>query len=264
MSELRHVWVTGASSGIGHATALAFAARGAALTLTARRADELAALAAAIGARGGRATVAVADVADRTQVEAAAAQAAGAFGPIDALICSAGVMYTGPIHKTDPERFARMMAVNYLGTVHAVQAVLPAMLQRAAGHIVAISSLAGRLATRGYGGYAPTKFAVLAFTRSLRLEVAPRGVHVACLLPGPVDTPMIRDRQDQGPADTIPLLPLPGPAAVAAAAVSAVLRRRREVYVPGSLRLLTALHTLFPAAVEWLSTRLPLRQNNLD
>ncbi|BDG61022.1 SDR family NAD(P)-dependent oxidoreductase [Caldinitratiruptor microaerophilus] len=257
--------VTGASSGIGREVALALGRRGAAVALIGRDETRLGEVAAQCRAAGAAAALPLrADVADWEAVNTVVGELERTLGPADILVNSAGVMYTGPVHRMAPEHFAEMVRTNYLGTVYPTRAVLPGMIARRRGSIVNLSSLAGRVAARGYGGYAPTKYAVAGFTDALRQEVAHRGIHVCGVYPGPVDTPMVRDREGKGPADPFPLVPLLRPERVAEAVVRAIERRRRHVYLPAGAGLVGLLYTLWPQPVEWIYARFPIGQNRVD
>lgn len=257
--------VTGGSSGIGRAVAVALARKGARVGLIGRDGARLA-QSADLCRQAGAPRVAwrTADVADEGQVRQAIRDLEQALGPVAILVNSAGVLYTGPIHRMPPGWFAEMIRTNYLGTVFPTLAVLPGMLERRAGSIVNLSSLAGRVAGRGYGGYAPSKYAVAGFTDALRQEVAHRGIHVCGVYPGPVDTPMVRDRDGKGPADPLPLVPLLRAEDVAAAVVRAIERRRRDVYLPRGAGLVAALYALWPRPVEWVYARFRIGQNRVD
>ena len=172
--------VTGASSGIGAATARRLAQDGAYVALVARRRDRLRALAADIENAGGTALVVEADITDRTQAEAAVQLAVERFGRLDTLVNNAGLMLLGPVAGADPEEWDRMIAVNVQGLLYTTRAALPHLLQaaeegpRRVADIVNISSIAGRVAWNGYGVYSFTKFGVNGFTESLRQEVTQR------------------------------------------------------------------------------------------
>ena len=186
--------VTGASSGIGAATARQLAALGASVALVARRRDRLAALAAEIEEAGGTALVIEADITERAQAQAAVDQAVDRFGHLDVLVNNAGLMLLGPVVGADPTEWERMIAVNVQGLLHTTHAALPHLLKaaeegpRQVADIVNISSIAGRVAWNGYGVYNLTKFGVNGFTESLRQEVTQRHVRVGVLEPGGVDT----------------------------------------------------------------------------
>ncbi|MFD3925306.1 SDR family NAD(P)-dependent oxidoreductase [Streptomyces sp. NPDC058614] len=186
--------VTGASSGIGAATARRLAGHGASVTLVARRKERLDDLAAEIEKAGGTALVVAADITDRAQAEAAVQQSVEHFGRLDTLVNKAGLMLLGPVVGADAEEWERMIAVNVQGLLYTTRAALPHLLKAAAegprriADIVNISSIAGRVAWNGYGVYNLTKFGVNGFTESLRQEVTQRHVRVGVLEPGGVDT----------------------------------------------------------------------------
>ncbi|MGK5555051.1 SDR family NAD(P)-dependent oxidoreductase [Actinomadura kijaniata] len=186
--------VTGASSGIGAATARRLADNGASVALVARRKDRLEALAAEIEAAGGTALAVEADITDRDLAEGAVRQVLERFGRLDILINNAGLMLLGPVVGADAEEWDRMIAVNLQGLLYTTHAAVPHLLRaaqedpRRVADIVNISSIAGRVATSGYGVYNLTKFGVNAFTESLRQELAQRHVRVGVLEPGAVET----------------------------------------------------------------------------
>jgi NADP-dependent 3-hydroxy acid dehydrogenase YdfG len=186
--------VTGASSGIGAATARRLAEHGAAVALVARRKDRLDELAAELGKAGGTTLVVEADITDRAQAEAAVEQTVERFGRLDTLVNNAGLMLLGPVVGADAEEWERMIAVNVQGLLYTTRAALTHLLKaaedgpRQVADIVNISSIAGRVAWNGFGVYNLTKFGVNGFTESLRQEVTQRHVRVGVLEPGGVDT----------------------------------------------------------------------------
>ena len=186
--------VTGASSGIGEATARELASHGAAVALVARRADRLEALAGELRDGGSKALVIEADVTDRAAAEAAVLQTVGELGRLDVLINNAGVMLLGPIADADVEEWERMISVNLLGLLYCAKAALPHLLAaaedgpRGTADLVNVSSVAGRVPRLGSGVYNATKHGVGAFSESLRQEVTQRHVRVALVEPGAVDT----------------------------------------------------------------------------
>ncbi|MGY1716296.1 SDR family NAD(P)-dependent oxidoreductase [Geodermatophilus sp. SYSU D01106] len=185
--------VTGASSGIGAATALALATRGADVALVARRRDRLEEIAEQVRALGSKAEVVEADITDRAQAAAAVEQTVAAFGRLDTLVNNAGVMLLGSIEGAPVDEWDRMIAINLQGLLYASHAALPHLLEAAAGprrtaDIVNVSSEAGRSAALGMGVYNLTKHGVGAFAESLRLEVSSRNVRVSLIEPGPVGT----------------------------------------------------------------------------
>jgi NADP-dependent 3-hydroxy acid dehydrogenase YdfG len=186
--------ITGASSGIGEATALALAEEGATVALVARRRDRLEALAERIGAAGGRALVIEADVTDPAQAERAVATTMAELGRLDTLVNNAGVMLLGPIVGAPLDEWQRMVNLNILGLLYCTHAALPHLLAaaesepRTVADVVNISSVAGRVARLNSGVYNATKFAVGAFSESLRQEVTTRHVRVTIIEPGATAT----------------------------------------------------------------------------
>jgi NADP-dependent 3-hydroxy acid dehydrogenase YdfG len=182
------VAVTGASSGIGEATALACARAGASVALAARRVDRIEALADRITAEGGRAIAVPTDVGDESQAQAFVERAHSELGRLDVLVNNAGVMLLGPIENAPTEEWRRMIHVNVFGVLYCTHAALPLMHAQESGHIVNISSVAGRVARAGSGVYNLTKFGVGAFSESLRQEAVAMGVRVTLIEPGAVAT----------------------------------------------------------------------------
>ncbi len=190
--------VTGASSGIGEATAKALAAAGAAVVLVARRLDRLEGVARAIAALGGRALAIPTDVTDRAAVQVMVQRTIDAFGRIDILVNNAGVMLLAPIRKREVDEWDRMVDLNVKGLLYCVAAVLPHMLEGGAGHVVNVGSVAGRRPFFGGAVYAATKFAVRALSAGLRLELAPHeNIRVVDIQPGVVDTELGSHVTDQ-------------------------------------------------------------------
>ena len=180
--------VTGASSGIGEATALALSAAGAKVALAARRRERLDAIATRIRDSGGDALVIVADLANEDEAQRAVHETEAHFGRLDILVNNAGVMYLEPIVGADLARWRHMFELNVLGLIAATQAALPGMSTRRDGHIVNVSSTAGRVANAGAAAYAGTKFGVVGFSEALRKEVYKDGIRVTVIEPGVVAT----------------------------------------------------------------------------
>lgn len=180
--------VTGASSGIGEATALALAGEGARVALAARRADRLEHLAGRIG---GNALPLALDVSDEADVRRVTNRIREEWGRIDILVNNAGVMLLGPIDGADTEDWRRMVNTNVLGLMYCTHAALPAMREQRSGHVVNISSVAGRTVRAGAGVYNATKWAVGAFSESLRQEVHTLGIRVTVVEPGAVATELL-------------------------------------------------------------------------
>jgi clavulanate-9-aldehyde reducatase len=206
------VAVTGASSGIGEATALACARAGATVALAARRLDRLDELAGRITGEGGRALAVQTDVGEESQARAFIERAHAELGRLDVLVNNAGVMLLGPIAGAPTEEWREMIHANVFGVLYCTHAVLPLMRERRSGQIVNVSSVAGRVARAGSGVYNLTKWGVGAFSESLRQEAVALGVRVTLIEPGAVATelsahnrPEIREQIAKRFADVTPL-----------------------------------------------------------
>lgn len=189
--------VTGASSGIGRATAVALAGAGAAVAVAARRGDRLDEVVAGIRRDGGRALAVATDVADREAVFALVERAAAEFGPADILVNNAGIMPTSPLPDLHLDDWLRMVDVNVKGVLHCIAAALPAMLERRSGHIVNVGSIAGRRPFPGGTIYSATKFAVRCISAGMQLELsAAHGIRVTDIQPGVVATELVDNIPD--------------------------------------------------------------------
>ena len=186
----RVVVVTGASSGIGAATAKMLSEKGAKAALAARREDALREVQAGLAA-GADSLVHATDVTDRGLVEALVERTENELGPVDALVNCAGVMYYTMMKNVRAEEWDRTVEVNCKGALNCVGAVLPGMLERGGGHIVTISSDAGRVVFPGLAVYSASKFFVEALSKGLRLETAGTGVKVTTVQPGNVATDLL-------------------------------------------------------------------------
>ena len=180
--------VTGASSGIGEATALGLAKEGAKVAIAARRRDRLEALASKLEALGADPTVLVADLASETEAARIVAETEARYGKLDILVNNAGVMYLEPVEEADLGRWRHMLELNVLSLIASTQAALPGMRTRREGHIVNISSTAGRVANPNAAAYSATKFGVVAFSEALRREVYQHNIRVSVIEPGVVET----------------------------------------------------------------------------
>jgi len=180
--------ITGASSGIGEATALALVAEGASVALAARRKDRIDGLAERIGSTGGRALAIETDVADEAQARGFVERASEELDGLDILVNNAGLMLLGPVAGAPTEQWRRMVDVNLLGLLYCTHAALPIMGSAGSGDIVNVSSVAGRIASMGSGVYNMTKWGVVGFSEALRQECALAGVRVTAIEPGWVDT----------------------------------------------------------------------------
>lgn len=194
-----HVVITGGSSGIGLATARQLVARGALVSLLARDESRLADAATSMGA----VATASADVADPQALRAAIARVVEQVGPCDVLVTAAGSAHPGYFEQLDDAVFREQMDIDYFGTLHAVRAVVPSMIERGRGHVVTISSTAGLIGVFGYTAYAPAKYAVRGLAETLRSELAPHGIVVACAYPPDTRTPGLEAENELKPAETV-------------------------------------------------------------
>ncbi len=231
--------ITGASSGIGEATARALAEQGAAVAIAARRIDRLDALAEEIRGQGARALVLETDVTDQTQAQAAVERTVAEFGRLDTVVNNAGVMLLGPAVGAPLAEWDRMVTLNLQGLLYITHAALPHLITaaqdspRQVADLVNISSVAGRVARSGSNVYNMTKFGVVAFSESLRQELAGRHVRVSVVEPGVVATelashlrPEVREGMMRRFADVEPLQ-----AADIADAIQYIISRPRHVAV---------------------------------
>jgi NADP-dependent 3-hydroxy acid dehydrogenase YdfG len=196
--------VTGASSGIGEATAEALAAEGAAVVVAARREDRLADLVERIRGNGGRVLAAVCDVSDESQAHGLVQKAVEEFGTVDILVNNAGVMLLSSVGKGLSEEWRRMFDVNVMGLLYATDAAIEAMRRQGGGHLVNISSLAGRKVTRESSGvYAGSKFAVGAISEGLRQELLQDNIRVTIVEPGAVETELPNHITDEDARESL-------------------------------------------------------------
>ncbi|MGO4580871.1 SDR family oxidoreductase [Cupriavidus sp. 2TAF22] len=186
--EGKVVVITGASSGLGEATARHLAGAGASLVLAARRGDRLEALAAEIRAKGGRAETAVVDVSRRADVQALVEKAVAAFGRVDVMVNNAGLMAIAPMSEGKVDEWDRMIDINIKGVLYGIAAALPVFQKQGAGHFINIASVAGvKVFSPGGTVYSGTKFAVRAISEGLRHEVGGT-IRTTVISPGAVDS----------------------------------------------------------------------------
>ena len=175
--------ITGASSGIGAATAVACGREGMKVALAARRADRLAEVARAVRAAGGEARVVPTDVADEAAVRALVEETAAAWGRLDVVVANAGIGLLAPVAETTAAEFEQIMRVNFLGVVYAVLAALPHLRRQGSGHLVTVASVIGKRGSPFRAAYCASKFAVVGLSEVLRMELRAEGIAVTCVCP---------------------------------------------------------------------------------
>lgn len=246
------VLITGASSGIGYATALAFARGGAQVAVTARRADKLAQLVgeiAALPVPHGDCLPITADAADAVAMQSAVAQTVERFGRLDVLVANAGVGQRGALSDAAWDDLETVLRTNIDGVLHSVRAALPA-LKHARGHIVLVSSLAGITATPYASVYGASKAFVSSLARSLQLELEADGVTVSELIIGPVATEFSQKRRGvQGHGSGAAKIPSMTPDQVALAIVRATERRSKTAFVRFYDRLILLANSFAPGFI---------------
>jgi 3-dehydrosphinganine reductase len=250
------VLITGGSSGIGFALAQQAAAAGAKLSLVARDRAKLAAAQASLQAEqpGATVVIAAADVAVQAEILAALRAAEQVHGPVDVLITSAGMARPGYFEEIPVAAFERTMAVNYLGTLYPLKAVIPAMRQRGRGAVVLISSGAGLCGLFGYTAYSPSKFALRGLAEALRGELQGTGVQVLIVYPPDTDTPQLAEENRTKPVETIAITAGGGrwsPEAVARATLEGLAQGKFSVTPGFQLTTLAWWHSVLAPVLRW-------------
>ena len=241
--------VTGASSGIGAATARAFAGAGLRVALCARRKDRLEQLAAELTARGSEVTVHAVDVTDALAVRGMVDQVAARWGRLDVLVNNAGRGFVATLEQTTAEDLRELMELNVVAVLGATQAALPLMRRQRSGHIINVSSVVGRRAVPYRAAYSATKFALGALSEALRVELTGTGIAVTLVYP-------IRTRETEFHEAEIqktpwrPMGPVQTAERVARSILSCVHRPRPEIYPYWPIRLLAAMSVIAPGLVD--------------
>lgn len=239
----KKVLITGASSGIGRATALAFAQQGARLALVARNSQRLQAVAEECAQKGATVSIYLADTSEKEQIETAVSD----MGGLDIVHCNAGIYLRCPAKDLTIGQIQRIMATNYYGTLNTVYAVLPYFIEKKGGSLVTTVSMDGKKGVPPDAAYVSSKFALNGYMQVLRQELKPLGIHVGTIFPSRTDTPQIA--HVKCPAIT----PKADPSLVAKAVLRCVRKHKSEVLVPGfSCKLLVWADTISPAFGDWM------------
>ncbi len=253
------VVITGASSGIGRATALRFAGKGARLVLAARGAESLEAVAAECRKRGAKAIAVPTDVADADQVEELATRAVEEFGRLDVWVNNAAVGAFGLLTEIPPKDFQRVLDVNISGYVNGARAALTRLSAQGSGTLINVASIVAATPLPYSAAYSISKAAVRALTVSLRSELAREGVtgvNVCTVLPATIDTPFYQNGANYTGRRPMAMPPVYSPERVAKAVVKLVAHPRRETVAGGMAgRLLLLQHKVMPGAVEAATAR---------
>jgi NADP-dependent 3-hydroxy acid dehydrogenase YdfG len=232
--------VTGASDGIGRSTALEMARRGARVSLAARRAERLEQVAQEIRSGGREVLVAATDVTDCQQVKTLVESTIQRWGRVDILVANAGEYIRAYIDRLTVEDLQRSLAINYYGAIYGILEVLPYMRKQGGGHIVAVTSMDGKVGLPHDAPYVSAKFALTGFLSVLRQELRGSGIYVSNILPGRVDTGMIRHLKVHWISAKIT------PEAVARGILTAIEKRKTEVILPPLASLLYYIHVFSP------------------
>lgn len=249
------VLITGASSGFGEEAARLFAREGCKVVLAARRLERLQQLAAEIQNEGGEAIAIPVDVNQSAEIDVMVQTALDLYGQIDILFNNAGFGAMDWFEEFDPERHIEtLVRVNLIGTMLVTRAVLPDMLDRGSGHIINMASVAGLIASPLLTTYAASKYGVRAFTDALRREVAPLGVKVSGIYPGPASTEFGSHLKKNRTRDTInKLIDMRMTSKYVASRVVDVAKRpRRSLVIPWWFSIITTFDSLFPIVVDWI------------
>jgi len=242
--------VTGASSGIGRAAAIAFARAGMRVVLGARRADQLQEAVDVIRDGGGEARWLAADVTRGEDVTRLVREATAAYGRLDIVVANAGVGYFGRLESTPPHEARRLLDINLLGTIHTVQAAVPVMRSQGWGHLILVSSIVGKRASPGSSIYCATKSAQIALAESLRLELAEAGIPVSVVCPVSTTTEFFETAAARSPIRVDPAGPVYSAEQVAGVILRVARRPRPEVMVYPPARLMVILNAISPRIVD--------------
>ncbi|WP_203579771.1 SDR family NAD(P)-dependent oxidoreductase [Microbacterium hibisci] len=254
LAEPPVVVITGASSGIGRATARRYARRGARLVLASRSEPALETVAAECRELGAHAVAVPTDVSHEGQVRALAASAVNEYGRIDVWVGNAGVFAYGSFEHLPPKLFRQVLETNLMGQVHGARAVLPYFRRQGAGTLVIVASIYSRVGSPVISPYVTSKWGLLGFAECLRQELRGSGIRVRVVLPGTIDTPIYQHAANVTTRHVRPLPPASSPERVARAIVRAPRRRRFSTYVGRVQKTTVLVHDVAPAVFDAASS----------
>ena len=247
--------ITGASAGIGRATALRLARDGASIVLCARRRDRLDEVAAEVTRAGGQALAVVADVTNEADMNALVGAAVERFGRLDVMMCNAGFGIYGTIDSVAPDQMRRLLDVNFMGTYLAARAALPVFRKQARGHLIVISSIVGKRGVPYMGPYSATKFAQVGVAECLRAEVQGSGIHVTVVFPISTETEFFQVMTRESGHATVAKGPRQSADEVADAIARAIERPVPEVFPYRWSRWLAILNAMAPGYCDTVVKR---------
>jgi short-subunit dehydrogenase len=257
----RVVVITGASSGIGRALSLKFGEEGAKVVVSARSEEKLKTVAEDIKNRGGNAIYVRADVCVRDDVKKIFQETIKNFSRVDILVNNAGIGFYGEVEKLDNESLMKLFETNVFGPLYCIQEAIPIMKKQGSGHIVNVSSVAGRRAMPGVAGYAMTKFALHALSESLRIELLPYNIHVTVISPGLIKTDF-PDHAMRGPGTPAVFSKESRKMTAEECAeiiLGAVYKRKREEVITVGGKFIVFMNKFFPSFTDWLVSKVAPR-----